>query len=111
MGCMKMERAVRKTISWKFLNWKVQYEIGMIDVGKFKLKVTVEVGKFSIKLERITEFGKLLLKFKRSIDLNRNFLISLGILQLQRRLSNFRLSKFKFSIFSFLRPSLFKTLT
>ena len=58
----------KTTISWKVLSWKVQYEIGMNDVRKFQLKVTVEVGKFTIKLERIIEFGKLLMKLKKSIE-------------------------------------------
>ena len=34
-----MERAVGKTRSWKVFNWKVQYEIGMNEVGKFGPKL------------------------------------------------------------------------
>ena len=57
---MWLERAVRKTRSWKVLTSKVQIEIGKNEVGKFGLKLEIssrswkvwaEVGKSGLKLE------------------------------------------------------------
>ena len=58
--------------SWKVLSWKVQNEIGKIEVGKFEpklestteigsCKVTYVVGKFKLNLEILNEVGKPLL--------------------------------------------------
>ena len=58
---------MERTRSWKLISWKVQNEIGKIEVGKFEpklesswrsWKVKGEVGKLGLKLESTTEVGK-----------------------------------------------------
>ena len=71
----------------KFYNWELKVE-------KWKLKS--EVGKFEIYLEIINEFGMLLLKLKRSIEVGEKFFpTSFGYSK--QKLSNFKLSNFKLS--------------
>ena len=62
-----------RTRSWNFLSWKVQNEIGKIEVGKFEQKsesswriwkVRAEVGKLELKLENTTEVGNWLMKLE-----------------------------------------------
>ena len=50
------KRQLERTRNWKFISWKLQNEIGKI-----------EVGKFEPKLERLNEVRKLLLNSERSI--------------------------------------------
>ena len=44
---------------------------GIRVVGKGSWKVTYEVGKFKLNLERLNEVGKLLLNLERSIELEK----------------------------------------
>ena len=56
-----------KSRNWKVLSWKVRYEIGQIDVGKFGLKlqssrrswkVPAEVGKYNSSCKVTEEVRK-----------------------------------------------------
>ena len=106
----------------KTRGWKVRHVIWTNEVGKFGLtlessswswKVSNEVENFSLNLERINEVGKLPFFPTSEEFVLFNFAWffpnPLGSFQLERTLSNFRLSNLKFSNLKLSNFSFFST--